>query len=113
MSIREKVKSLSGKRTTKTVEIDGVGSVRLRSLSEADFQSGISKWFRDDKFEVIEGRQKYDRVKSIQMCLVEDDDSLSFSDKTEDLDALVSLDASIIDALFEETRKLTQAPAKN
>lgn len=113
MSIRDKIKSLSGKRTIKTVNIDGLGEARFRSLTEAEFQSGVSKWFRDEKFEVIEGRQKYDRVKSIQMCLIDDDDSLLFTDKPEDLDELVGMDAYIIDALYDQCRKLTQAPAKN
>ena len=113
MTIREKAVAASGKREYKTDTVPVLGEVRVRSLTEQEFQSGIAKWFRNDKFEVIPERRKYDRVKSIQMCLVEPDDSLSFTDSTEDLDILVGLGAPVVDALWELARSMVQAPEKN
>lgn len=114
MSNREKAQAASGKRTIKTVEdVPVFGTVRLRSLTEAEFQAGVSRWFRKEDFTLDAERQKYDRVKGIQMCMIEDDDSLSFSDSIDDLDILVGLGSPVIDALWDEVRDLTRAPVKN
>lgn len=110
MSIRERVKAVSGKRTYKTEEIPSIGSVRVRSLFESEWQAGVSKWFRDEEFKLIPERAKYDRVKTVQMCLVEDDDSLSFTDSIEDLDSLVSLGADVIDGLWKLADSVTRSP---
>lgn len=113
MSNRDKAKAATSSRTITEATVPLFGAVKLRSLSESEYQSGIARWFRDEKFEMIPDRQKYDRVKAIQMCLIEDDGTQSFSDSFEDLDTLVNLDAPVIDAIYSAVYPLTRAPAKN
>lgn len=113
MSLRDTIIANSGVRKYKTETIEGLGEFRLRSLFENEYQSGVSKWFRNgNTFEVIPERQKYDRIKAIQMCLVNDDDTLMFTDSIADLDILAGLGSAVVDQLFDSCYDLIQAPRK-
>jgi hypothetical protein len=108
--LRSRFAAASGRRTTKLVSIPGIGVVRIRSLTEAEWQQGISHWFRDEDLDLIADRKKYDRAKLVQMCLINDDDSLVFTDAIEDLDVIVGLGAAIVYPLWDAANDLNRPP---
>lgn len=109
MSLRDKISKLSGVREYKTLTVDGLGEVRVRSLTEGEWQAGVILWFRNDEYERIPERTKYDNAKLIQMCLVElDSEELVFSDSIADLDAIVNLRESITHPIYQAAYKLNR-----
>lgn len=107
-SLREQIVALSGVRETKAVTVPVLGEVTLQSLTEQEWQNGVTGWFRDKDYERIPERQKYDNVKLIQMCLVDAAGTLVFSDSPADLDVLVNLRESITYPLYSEAFKLNR-----
>lgn len=109
MSLREKMDKESGKRTYKTVTHPILGDVKIRSLTEREWQVGFFAWFYDDKGNRNPDRAVYDNVKLIQMCLVDpEDDSLVYTDSLADLNSLVDQREEITSYLFEECRKFNR-----
>lgn len=108
MSIREKAKAVTGVRDFLTVQSPVLGEVRLQSLFDGEWQTGVIGWFRNADYTRNADRQKYDNVKLLQMSIVDKDGNREFSDSIEDLDILVNLREAITRPIFEAAREFNQ-----
>lgn len=107
-TLREKVKAASGVRTFITVNSPALGEVRLQSLFDGEWQTGVIGWFRNADYSRNIDRIKYDNVKLIQMCMVDEAGNRQFSDSVEDLELLVNLPEQITKPIFDAARDFNQ-----
>lgn len=107
-TLREKITALSGVRTFITVNSPALGEVRLQSLFDGEWQTGVIGWFRNADYSRNVDRIKYDNVKLLQMCMVDEAGNRQFSDAIEDLDLLVNLREEITKPIFDAAREFNQ-----
>lgn len=109
MNLKEKIQSLSGARGYLTITVPEIGEVKLRTLTEQEWQTGVVCWFRDSEYQRIPDRTKYDNAKLIQMCLVDPEtDTPLFTDSLQDLDTIVNLKEPISNAIYSAAYKLNR-----
>lgn len=102
MSLREKMDQQSGKRTYTTLKHPVLGDVKIRSLTEREWQIGFATWFQDSDGKRITERAIYGNVKLVQMCLVDPEtDSLVYTDSFADLNSLVDQREEVTKPLFD------------
>lgn len=111
MSIRDNIKSASGKRKfDNSYTCPVLGPISLQSLTEGEWQEGVLLWFIDSTtWTRIPERRKYDNVKLIQMALRDEDGNRAFSDSFEDLDYLLGLGRDITGPIYDLAYKLSSA----
>lgn len=102
MSLRDKVEAESGKRTYDTgYTCPVLGPVCIQSLFEDEFQEGVLLWNVNQDWSRNRDRRKYENAKLIQMCLVDENHNLIFTDTMEDISKLARLRTPIFKPLYE------------
>lgn len=101
-SLKERVRRASGRRRIDDgYQCPLLGPVRIRTISEAEFQDGVLQWVRNKDWTLIPDRTKYENAKFLQMCLVDEHGNLEFTDSLEDISMLAGLQKPEFQALYQ------------
>lgn len=112
MSLRDKVKELSGKRTFDDGYVCPVlGPVSIRSLTEAEFQECLF-WSVKEDWSRDRDRRKLENAKYLQMTLVDADRNLVFADTMEDILALAGLSKPVFTPLYDRAFAWNNPPTE-